>query len=507
MFALASSPEALVPNKRNLSASICLLKNSPLDTFKQSREVKQNAHEAIAASCKEFGTIDRPGYFPAPTGAVMLPIIEVRTETEEPKIPVITCVTCVNFIPENVVASEFGWSAGLCAATGSLITSNKTASAAVGCDFSKAGSNPTTVSKNVSLIRERGLIFDIYGERYGLVDQVAAVLKAISLVSPGDFDSDFPVSAEDAASGIKAWRKIPSPDIRNRHTVLPIYSDEIDENLQALIPRSGDDEHPELYVDHFGGTYATAVAWNELGETPVAWGVAGVGKTELYRHLAWLMQLPFTRISITGSTEIDDLVGKMTFVEGETRFQYGRLPQAWKRPGVVVIDEPNTGPPEVWQFLRPLTDNSKQLVIDQNAGEIIPRHQDAYLGMAMNPAWDARNVGAQEIGDADTNRLFHISVPLPPEQIEKKIIKDRVALDGVEVDEDVLNSVMLAARDIRELSSDGTIQASWGIRPQIKVARALAWFTPLQAYRRAVSDFLDPQQQEAIAEVVRANFR
>jgi MoxR-like ATPase len=191
--------------------------------------------------------------------------------------------------------------------------------------------------------------------------------------------------------------------------------------------------------------------------------------------------------------------------EQGTYFKYGRLSRAWTTPGVIVIDEPNTGPPDVWQFLRPLTDNSKQLVLDMNEGEVLSRSDNTYLGMAMNPSWDPKNVGALEIGDADANRLFHVYVTLPPEKVERHIIKSRVALDGWEITDKQLTMVMKIARDIRALIDADALTISWAIRPQIKVARALRWFDPITAYKRAIVDYLEPQAQQLILDAVRAN--
>lgn len=227
--------------------------------------------------------------------------------------------------------------------------------------------------------------------------------------------------------------------------------------------------------------------------------------TELFRYMAWLMQLPFERISITGESEKDDLAGKFHFENNETKFKDGRIVAAWKKPNVVVLDEPNTGPPEVWQFIRPLTDNSKQLINDANEGESVERHQFAFLGMAMNPAWDHRNVGAQVIGDADGSRLMHIFVDMPPEQVERDIIKARCMIDNYEIEDAVLNSIMEIAKSIREMSDNGELPITWGVRNQIKVARATAWFPLERAYALAVLDYLEPETKAMVGEIISAH--
>jgi MoxR-like ATPase len=412
-----------------------------------------------------------------------------------------SCAMCQNFVRDDVVADELGWTAGLCAAKGKLILPNEHMYEARVCEYKQFGTVRTS-TVGLHLLPEFEDAFQLNS------DPIKAYFKnKDEIVLPQDYPTDREVTAEEAASGIRAWRRVNDPEGSGNEAFLPIYGDHIfsPQELEK-IPRAGDDEHPELYVDHFGGVYMAAIAWTELDETPALWGEAGVGKTELFRHLAYLMHLPFERISITASTELDDLVGKMHYEPTKgTYFQYGRLPKAWTKPGVVCIDEPNVGQPDVWQFLRPLTDNSKQMVIDQNEGERRTRHADCYMGMAMNPAWDPKNVGAATIGDADARRLWHIFIDLPPEVLEREIIKNRVALDGWELDEARLQAFMTIASEIRGLCKEDTLPITWGIAQQIKVARASRWFDMVTSYRRAIGDYLEPEAQEVLLNVVRAN--
>lgn len=417
---------------------------------------------------------------------------------EEPDGLVNTCATCKNFVRDDVAFEATGLMTGYCAAKGRLILPARQRIEARDCEYREFGPVREDMPVDFTFLPE-------YADNFGKYDPVAAFLAAKEDdVDPAVYESDREVTDAEKADGIRAWRRV--TDNNDHEAFLPVYDTSIfTEDELDMIPKSGDPEHPELYVDHFGGVYMAAVCWTELDETPMCWGEAGTGKTELFRHLAYLMQVPFRRMSITGSTELDDLAGKMLFIDNETKFQYGRLSSAWTRPGVICIDEPNTGPADVWQFIRPLTDNSKQLVLDMNKGEVIKRHPDAYLGMAANPAWDVRNVGALPIGDADANRLFHMHVPLPDEALEKEIIKARVKLDGWEIEEPMLKMVMRIATDIRALATESIVPITWAIRPQIKVARALRWFDPITAYRRAVVDFLDPEAGEQILNIVRSH--
>jgi MoxR-like ATPase len=434
---------------------------------------------------------------------VALPDPDVRVEADKAHKDACTaCSQCKNYIPPDQVATDFGWTEGLCAAKGKLLLSNRLRYEARECEFRNFG----PVRRDTSKIH----LLPVFEDAFGLnVDPIRAFFKSRdNFVEPHEYETDKEVTPEDAATGVRAWRRVPDPEGSGNEAFLPIYRlDFFSDEERAKIPKSGDDEHPELYVDHFGGVYLAAVAWTELDETPAAWGEAGNGKTELFRHLAWLMCLPFERMSITAQTEVDELMGSMRYDPSlGTYFHYGRLPVAWGKPCVLVIDEPNVGPPEVWQALRPLTDNSKQLVLDMNKGERIDRHQDCYLGMAMNPAWDVKNVGANQIADADARRLYHVFVEPPPEVLEAQIIKDRVHLDGWEIDDARLGVLMATARDIRASINEGVLPITWGVAQQIKVARAMRWFNPIGSYNRAIGDFLEPEVKEKLLDAVRANY-
>lgn len=492
--------------KRSIGAPMCGRYGHVLGKpgLKAAQESKLQEH--FANRCDAYGEPLPP--LPVDVKLmVVMPDMMARTadRSENAQNACNSCAMCKNFVKEDAVMDELGWTSGLCAAKGKLILSNRQIAEAKGCEYREWGPVRETTG-GLHLLPEYEEAFAIPG------DPVRAFLKSRKegAVEPSEYPTDKEVEPEEAAAGIRAWRKVEDPNGSGNHTYLPIY----DRNFftpeeQAKIPLTGSDEHPELYADHFGGVYGCAVAWAELDETPTMWGQAGTGKTELFRHLAWLMQLPFERVSITASTELDDIIGKMRYTPDlGTYFQHGRLPKAWTKPCVLVIDEPNTGPLDVWQAIRPLTDNSKQLVIDQNESEHLDRHDDCYLGLAMNPAWDAKNIGALEIADADANRLFHTFVDLPPAVLEREIIAERVKLDGWELSAEQLNMVMKIAEEIRNLIKDGSLSnISWAIRPQIKVARALRWFSPVMAYRRAIGDFLDEEPREIILDVVRSHVK
>lgn len=430
-----------------------------------------------------------------------------------------SCKACHFFIDEGRVREGMRVNVGMCGKYAKLVPQGKISQVARDCP-----SNSSTYLVPGTSLQEHedelllAVVIDpTLGERLsvqgplailpgsGSAQQQASSLPQHQFIEPIEYPSDLPVSQEMLEKqGIRAWRKIPSPD-GSKHTYLPIFdAGFFGEHERNLIPATGCDEHPEEYQDHLHMTYKTSVLWRELDMTPALHGLPGSGKTEYFRYLAWLMQLPFHRISITKRSELDDLAGKTNYSpERGTYFEYGRIPIAWRTPCVVLLDEPNTGPAEVWQFIRPLTDDSKQLVLDSNAGEVIPRDDNCYLGMAMNPAWDMRNSSVEPLAAADGSRLMHIAVNLPDEQTERSIILRRCAIDNYEPHQKFMDSLMRIAKVLRDLGDE--LPITWGIREQIQVATASKWFSMEESYCLAACDLLDPSEKERILDIVRVN--
>jgi MoxR-like ATPase len=509
----------------NTGGPVCGIKLLPLVSPKQGSKLGERVMSDIAEKCEKFGTkVD--SFRNSPTTDV-LPL-QVGLATAEPTPDAYQsgarCTSCVNFVPAPVVSEKTGWTTGLCKATGYLMPDNRQSANARSCG-KYARRSPAHRADLTDF-----MFFPQYSEKYGQVDERKKFALALdNFVAPDKFENERPLTPGLAdlmlRRGIRAWREIKDPHGYGEPVYLPIFDanakvpvldkdgkstgefKELFTDLdRELIPRAGQPERPEFYADHGQLLYRQAVLWMKLDETPAWWGQGGVGKTEFARHLAFLMGLPFRRLNITGSTELDDLVGKLLFEGGETVFHYGRLPVAWRNPGILLLDEPNTGPADVWQVIRPLTDNSRLLVVDVNKGERITRHADCYFALAMNPAWDPRNVGTQTLGDADGSRLMHMAFTLPPPELEMEILRRRAKLDGYDVPEDLLRHAMAVAQEIRQLSDDGTLHTTWGLRHQIKLVRAFRWFDPMSAYRIAAGDAMEPSQFEALLTIIKAHF-
>lgn len=479
-----------------LRMSTCGARGLIVSTQEMTYEQTAERAEELAEMCPKYGKYESDRKIALSIG------IGVGVSVPASSSVARTCRACYFYASPKSMAEKTGIAiGGTCVKFGQVIPDNHASTIANGCGAAiraDAGQDPQRHQKMLidSLVIEPSLAKYLFPAEA----QIESMLTIDNSIEPSTYPTDKPVTPAQDKAGIRAWRRL---EQNKKEVFLPVFKRDIFSPAeQSKIPATGSQEHPETYQDHQGLAFIVAALWFHLDETPALHGKAGTGKTELFRYLAWLMQIPFERISITGESEKDDLAGKFHLENGETVFKDGRIVAAWKKPNVIVLDEPNTGPPEVWQFIRPLTDNSKQLINDANEGESVERHQFCFFGMAMNPAWDHRNVGAQVIGDADGSRLMHIFVDMPPEHIEREIIKARCALDGYKIEDKTLDLIMRVATNIREMSDNGELPLTWGVRNQIKVARATAWFPVQKAYALGVLDYLEPETKVMVNELI-----
>lgn len=489
----------------SLGMPTCARTGRMLGATRMSDADENTLQEETASQCPEFGkavTSSTKTFVTLSLGIAGKSIEPTSSDTN-----ISSCKACHFYVDARRVGQAVGVAVGLCSKYGKLIPDTKTAEVAKGCNARVRTEIP--VGKNINAhydeMLKNFIVAPSLAQRLPIADLVGGGLpyQPPRIIEPSTYNTDATVTPAHIKAGIRAWRKLSDTTTKNS-VLIPVFDrDFFDDEQRKLIPVTGGDEHIETYLDHQNLAYRCAVLWRHLDETPALHGVAGTGKTELFRYMAWMMQLPFHRISITKSSDIDELAGMVGFHNNETVFEYGIVPRFWRTPCVAVFDEPNVGPPEVWQFIRPLTDNSKQLVLPMNKGEIVKRNENCYFGMAMNPAWDPRNIGAEPLAAADGSRLMHIFVGFPDAKIEREIIKRRCHLDGYTISDDVLTTMMDTARTLREM--DDTLSTTWGIREQIKTARATRWFSIVDAYRLAATDHMEPSEASMILDAVKSN--
>jgi len=502
-----ASLDAATVYVKSPNADSCARHGRILSRPDQLDAVNERICETFGSSCADHGE-SRPSLITkvlVAEVAVGDPVAIRRrgTLTEQPA----SCVECEHLVPAEVVQRELGWTLPLCASQGRLIFPNRVVQEAGDCGVGLRGINRDTTD-GVRLMPE----YDLGpGSVIGLVlqprDFVITEEMERHAVDPRAYVTDKPVTDDDAAECIRAWRQINDPEGLHDPVFMPIFDGE---KLCGFDPRSSYGSHrPDLYIDHQGVLYDAVVEMFKFNMTPLLIGSAGTGKTEFGCFLAYLMDLPFTRLSVSKGTEDYHFAGEKVLetdpITGTpiTVWKPGRFTEKYDKPGVIIVDEPNMKA-DIYAFLRPAFDSAKQLVLDAAQGLTVTRGRHTYLLAAQNPEWDPTNVGTEPMAAADIDRVCPIWFGLPEDHVERAIIRKHCADGGYEIDNATLDKLMSVAGTLRTMIADGALPIAWGLRAQLKVARMTQYFSFEKSYRRALLDGMEPGTVDVVLGAVRS---
>lgn len=478
---------------------MCVRYGFVLNAPRQNEAAAQDALIHIASKCPSYGE-SRPGTPVTINTRVVDPSEDVIAAGPQNQL-VVNCHGCVNAVKADAVHDRWGFGVPVCKAKGVLILNPVEESK--GCQWASPGT-PTTQLYDLEL---RDYLRDDFIHGAPAVGPVSLIANGNLHDDPVSYNSDAPVDPEDAADGIRAWRKLTCPYGTGNEVFLPIFDSSetgiFSEVERAMIPQAGDDHHPELYVDYAHLVWRFAVEEWMLGQTLLLQSFPGLGKTEFAYHLGWLMQIPVTRLFFTRSIEWDDIFGKAAFSpEKGTYWVDGRFTASYRRPGIELVDEPNMAKPEIVATLRTTTEHSSSIFLDagyaDNDGERVKLevkgHKYNFRIWAANPAWDPRNIGTQELAAADISRLSPYFVGYPPETVERAIIQNTILeMDDWDIPSKLLDDLLKVSTDIRAAVEGGDYPGTWGIRENIKVARKLRWYPFIEAFRMAALNYFEPE--------------
>lgn len=413
---------------------------------------------------------------------------------------VASCNACQNCVKTDAVMSEWNWPLSLCKAKGTLIF--QPASEHRGCEWASPGM-PSDTLRDVDLRAEfqPGYVMDA-----GLALE-AMVNNGNLNIDPEQYPTDDEVSPEDAADGIRAWRRLECPFGTGKVIHLPIFDrNHFTEEQQSRIPRTGDGHNPELYVDYSNLLWRFAVTTWQRDHTLLVQSLPGLGKTEFTYYLAWVMQLPWRRIFFTDSIEWDDVFGTLLLEDGETCWVDGEFTQGFQGPEIMCIDEPNLARSEIISTLRTTTEKVPTVHLNTSAkgkkNTVVKYgHKYNFRIWCANPAWDERNVGTKELAAADLSRLSPAVLEAPPKDIERHIIRTAVReLEGFDIPDKLLTELLKVSADFRELSEQREFPGTWGIRENIDVAGNLQWYPFEEAFRMTALNYFEPAVAKEIIE-------
>lgn len=232
------------------------------------------------------------------------------------------------------------------------------------------------------------------------------------------------------------------------------------------------------------------------------WGPSGVGKTQLARHMAFLMRVPFERIPLGETSEREDVTGHYELKGSTTEWVQSRLARSFGRPGVICIDEWNAAPPAVLHVARPVLDDSAQLALDAYDGRILLKHKHNFIIATGNPDWMPQYAGLLPLSEADADRLSHISVGWPEAKIEAEILLNHVESKGLDrVPAWQVLCGLMAWRDLRTSIDDGNLGITAGTRSLMNFVELLQYH-PVREAMSKVYERMDTQSFSKVMHVL-----
>ena len=157
-------------------------------------------------------------------------------------------------------------------------------------------------------------------------------------------------------------------------------------------------------------------------------GGTGVGKTTHVLQLAARIKQPVLRINFNAETRMSDLIGKMSVVNGETKWIDGVLPTAMRKGYWLLLDELDFADPAVLSLLHPVLEQNPVLTLKENNGEMIKPHSSFRVFATSNSigAMSDRAAsygGTNTMNEAFLDRWHVIMVENLPAKEELKVIR------------------------------------------------------------------------------------
>jgi len=160
-------------------------------------------------------------------------------------------------------------------------------------------------------------------------------------------------------------------------------------------------------------------------------GGAGVGKTSHIIQLAARIGQPVIRVNLNGETRISDFLGKIQIADGKTFWTDGILPLAMRNGYWLIVDEIDSGEPNILSLLHPILEENGFLVLKENQGEVIKPHPKFRIFGTANSIGVMQDKAVSYAGTNQMNAAFldrwHV-MEMPPldAKTEVKVILERI---------------------------------------------------------------------------------
>ena len=227
-------------------------------------------------------------------------------------------------------------------------------------------------------------------------------------------------------------------------------------------------------------------------------GETGTGKTSAVKELAFKLKQNYTRISLTGYTTPDELIGSKSVKNGATYYENGILTRAMIEGHICVLDELNAITPDCSFIIHSLLDDERKISLPN--GDIITPHKDFRIFGTINPDYE----GTKSLNRAFLDRfgvLVYFDILSPA--IEEKLLIDRTGIK-----KDIAKRLIATAWLNRKAYSEGKTMTLISTRSLLQVCELLnEGLKPIEAYKIAVVNKARLDEKRAFLDFFNINFR
>ncbi len=177
-------------------------------------------------------------------------------------------------------------------------------------------------------------------------------------------------------------------------------------------------------------------------------GYSGTGKTHVTYLVSEITGLPLWEMNCNYQTSVDDLFGKYVG-NGKESWVDGPVVSWARNGGLLYLDEANMMSPDIAARLNSVLEPTGHIVLTEKDGEIIPRHEFAYVVTAMNPFSD-EFAGTKPLNRAFRRRMgvwinfdyLSVGTKINPQEIT--LVQERAA-----VSEEIAGKIVHVAAELR----------------------------------------------------------
>ncbi len=197
-------------------------------------------------------------------------------------------------------------------------------------------------------------------------------------------------------------------------------------------------------------------------------GESGVGKSKLIHYFAQETNTPLQNVCGHNEITVENLLGCMTVMNGNTVWKDGILPDAMRKGCWLLLDEINAIDPGVMKVINEVLDNRKITITVAGEPRIVKAHKDFRFVCTMNPPDSPIYKGIEMMSFEFMDRfdtVVHLDYLSP--ETESKLIMDMTGFS----DEVTARKMVQFAGSIRQAMKQGEIFATVTTRSLISFCR------------------------------------